>query len=72
MKNIRQYYFSSQQRLCDFCHEKMIKDSLMSNYTLLDDSDNENETNNQVNLNFEVRSERLTPTIDNQSLSQGQ
>jgi hypothetical protein len=39
----------------------------MSNYTLLDDSDNTNETNNEIDLKFEVRSERLTSTTDNQS-----
>jgi hypothetical protein len=41
----------------------------MSNYTLLDDSDNRSTTNNEVDLKFEVRSERLTPTTDNQSSS---
>jgi hypothetical protein len=66
------YFFSSHHRLCDFCHEKITKETLMSNYTMLDNSDNDNETKNDLDLNFEVRSERLTPTRDNQSLSQEQ
>ncbi len=61
------YSLSSQHRLCDYCHEKAVKESLMSNYTLLEDSDNTNETNNEIDLKFEVRSERLTSTTDNQS-----
>ena len=63
---------SSQHRLCDYCHEKAVKESLMSNYTLLDDPDKTNETNNEVDLKFEVRSERLNTTTDDQSSSQGQ
>jgi len=64
--------FSSPYRLCDFCHEKFIKESLMSNYTMLDDSDNDNEKKNDVDLKFEVRSERLNPTTENESISQEQ
>jgi hypothetical protein len=41
----------------------------MSNYTILEDSDNDNETKNDANLNFEVRSERLSQPADTQSLS---
>lgn len=43
-----------------------MKESLMSNYTLLDHSDNENENKNEVDLKFEVRSACLPPTTDNQ------
>ena len=43
-----------------------MKESLMSNYTLLDHSDNENE----VDLKFEVRCEHSTPAIDTQASSQ--
>jgi len=39
----------------------------MSNYTILDDPDN-NETKDDVDLKFEVRSERLISTTDNSSL----
>ena len=46
-----------------------MKQSLMSNYTLLDHSDNENEDKNEMDLKFEVRSERITPTTDNQAVS---
>jgi hypothetical protein len=59
-------FFSSQHRLCDFCHEKAERESLMLNYTILDDPDNDSETKTNVDLKFEVRSERLTPTTDNQ------
>ena len=60
---------SSQHRFCDLCHAKVMKQSLMSNYTLLDHSDNENEDKNEMDLKFEVRSERITPTTDNQAVS---
>jgi hypothetical protein len=40
----------------------------MSNYTILDDPDNNNETKDDVDLKFEVRSERLISTTDNSSL----
>ncbi|CAF4965503.1 unnamed protein product [Rotaria sp. Silwood1] len=59
---------NSQHRLCDLCHEKAVKESLMSNYTVLDDHDNETKTD--INLKFEVRSERLTLPTDNQSSSE--
>lgn len=39
-----------------------MKETLMSNYTLLEHSDNENESKDDVDLKFEVRSERVTPT----------
>lgn len=67
------FFSSSQVRLCDFCNEKYVKESLMSNYTMLDDPDNNTQPKNDVDLKFEVRSERLnvTPT-DNQSLSSEQ
>ncbi len=60
--------FSSHYRLCDFCHEKFIKESLMSNYTMLDDADNDNEKKSDVDLKFEVRSERLNLTTENESV----
>lgn len=59
--------FSAQHRLCDFCHEKVMKESLMSNYTILDDSDNETEQRSNVDLHFEVRPERLPTPVDNPS-----
>jgi hypothetical protein len=61
-------FFSSQHRFCDFCYDKFLKESLMSNYTILDDPDNNNETKDDVDLKFEVRSERLISTTDNSSL----
>ncbi|CAF1039320.1 unnamed protein product [Adineta steineri] len=64
---------NTQHRLCDFCNEKFVKESLMSNYTMLDDPDNNNETKNDVDLKFEVRSERLNSTTnDNSPLSEDQ
>jgi hypothetical protein len=59
------FSFSSQRRFCDFCYEKFIKESLMSNYTVLDDPDTDTETKTNDDLKFEVRSERLIPTTDN-------
>lgn len=50
---------SSQHRLCDYCYETYVKESLMSNYTLLDDPDVDQEKKNEPNINFEVRSECL-------------
>jgi len=44
----------------------------MSNYTILDGPDSDNDTNANVNLKFEVRSERLNSTADNESISQEQ
>jgi len=44
----------------------------MLNYTILDDRDNDNETQDDVDLKFEVRSERLIQPSDDQSLSQEQ
>jgi hypothetical protein len=41
----------------------------MSNYTMLDDPEKDTETKTDVDLKFEVRSERLIPTADNSSLS---
>ncbi|CAF2044456.1 unnamed protein product [Rotaria magnacalcarata] len=60
---------NSQHRLCDYCHEKCVKESLMTDYTILDDpnADNENGTPNGVNLTFEVRSERVRLPAENQS-----
>lgn len=73
IKSFFSFNSSAQHRLCDFCHEKVAKESLQSNYTILDDSDNDNETKDNPNLKFEVRSECLTPTTitttDNQSSS---
>ncbi|CAF1489418.1 unnamed protein product [Rotaria sordida] len=63
---------NSQHRLCDRCHEKSIQESIMSNYTIIDDPDNDNETKTDVNLKFEVRSERLILPTDNQSSSSEQ
>ncbi|CAF2883284.1 unnamed protein product [Rotaria sp. Silwood2] len=63
---------NSQHRLCDYCHEKSLTESLMSNYTILDDPDNDTETKTDVNLTFEVRPERLTLPTDNQSSSSEQ
>lgn len=57
---------SSQHRFCDICHERMMKETLMSNYTLLEHSDNENENKDEVDLKFEVRSERVTPSTPSQ------
>jgi hypothetical protein len=71
-KNIFDFFFSSNYRLCDFCYEKLIKESLMSNYTILNDQDNDNEIKDDVDLKFEVRSERLIQPSDDQSLSQEQ
>jgi hypothetical protein len=71
-KNIFDFFFSSNHRLCDFCYEKLIKESLMSNYTILNDQDNDNEIKDDVDLKFEVRSERLIQPSDDQSLSQEQ
>ena len=46
----------------------MMKETLMSNYTILEHSDNENGTKDEVDLKFEVRSERVTPsTLSQQS-----
>jgi hypothetical protein len=44
----------------------------MSNYTILNDQDNDNEIKDDVDLKFEVRSERLIQPSDDQSLSQEQ
>ncbi|UJR26251.1 hypothetical protein I4U23_007591 [Adineta vaga] len=57
-----------QHRLCDFCNEKYVKESLMSNYTVLDDPEKDTETKNDVDLKFEVRSERLDSSADASSL----
>ena len=59
----------SQHRLCDLCHEIFVKESLRSNYTLLEDPNEEHQAKTGPDLNFEVRSERLatpadTPTTD--------
>lgn len=40
----------------------------MSNYTMLDDPEKENEPANDVNLKFEVRSERLNSSADTSPL----
>lgn len=66
------YFDSSQHRYCDFCHEKKLNENLMSNYTILEGPDSDSDTNANVNLKFEVRSERLNSTTDNESISQEQ
>ncbi|CAF0815423.1 unnamed protein product [Adineta ricciae] len=59
---------STQHRLCNFCYEKYAKESLTSNYTMLDDPEKENEPTTDVNLKFEVRSERLNSSADTSPL----
>ncbi|UJR22765.1 hypothetical protein I4U23_025797 [Adineta vaga] len=60
---------SPQYRICDFCHEKLLKESLMPNGIQHHDMLTNSETPDDINIHFEVRPERLPPTTDNSPTS---
>ncbi|CAF3068107.1 unnamed protein product [Rotaria sp. Silwood2] len=60
---------SPQYRICDFCNEKLLKESLTPNGITYNDALNNHETKDETDLSFEVRPERLPPTTDTQSTS---
>ncbi|CAF1397699.1 unnamed protein product [Adineta ricciae] len=60
---------SPQYRVCDFCSEKLLKESLMPIGTLHNEILNNPDTSDNVDLHFEVRPERLPPTTDNSPTS---
>jgi hypothetical protein len=59
------FYFSSPQyRICDYCNEKALKGSQMPNDMMHSVVPNNPETPDDVDLRFEIRSERLQPKTD--------
>ena len=70
LKNLFFVFSSPQYRICDYCNEKYLKESLMPNGTTHNDLINNLETPNDVDIQFEVRAERLSATTtDSQSSS---
>ncbi len=70
LENIFFGFSSPQYRICDYCNEKFLKESLMPNGTTHNDLINNPETANDVDISFEVRAERLSATTtDSQSTS---
>ena len=66
------FCFSSLQyrtRICDYCHEKLLKESLMPNNIINNDVSNNYETADDIDLRFEIRAERLSAPTDTQSIS---
>jgi hypothetical protein len=62
-------FSSPQYRICDYCNEKLLKESLMPNGMTHNDLINNPEAPNDVDLRFEIRAERLPPVTDTQSTS---
>ncbi|CAF1376053.1 unnamed protein product [Adineta steineri] len=60
---------SPQYRICDYCNDKLLKESLMPNNIIHSDFLNNHEITDNVDLHFEVRPERLHPTADTESTS---
>ncbi len=63
-------FSSPQSRVCDYCHEKVLKESIMPNQMIQSVvvSNNHGPTDD-VDISFEVRPERLSATTDTQSTS---
>jgi len=57
-------FSSPQYRICDYCNEKELRQSLMPNDTIHSVVSNNHDTADEVDLHFEVRPERLHPTTD--------
>ncbi|CAF1496646.1 unnamed protein product [Rotaria sp. Silwood1] len=60
---------SPQYRICDFCNEKLLKESLMPNGITHNEALDNEETKDETDFQFEVRAERLSSTPDTQSTS---
>ncbi len=61
---LRFYFSSPQYRICDYCNEKALKGSQMPNDMMHSVVPNNPETPDDVDLRFEIRSERLQPKTD--------
>ncbi len=62
-------FSSPQYRICDYCNEKALKESVKPNDTMHSVVPDNPESPDDVDLRFEIRSERLQPRTDTEPTS---